>query len=151
MKYDRLAPLYDRIMEHVNYDEWMSLIQRIIKKYCPVSRPSVLELGAGTGRLTRLLAPLTNTIWAFDISGHMLGVAAKTLQAKGARNWKMAIADHRNIPLADGIADVVISGWSVGCLAAWSGKEWTFTSVTGYAAAVLMSVFGQEPAGAPPG
>jgi ubiquinone/menaquinone biosynthesis C-methylase UbiE len=54
----------------------------------------------------------------------MLGVAARVLEAEGARNWRAAVADHRNLPLVDGMAKVVISGWSLSYLAVWGGKEW---------------------------
>lgn len=119
--YNQHAEQYESL---VSKEDYQGNILRALMEIHPFEGYNVVELGAGTGRLTRLLAPLANTIWALDISDHMLGVAARTLEAMGARNWKMAVADHRSIPLADGIADVVISGWSVGCLTAWSGRRW---------------------------
>ena len=84
----------------------------------------VVELGAGTGRLTRLLAPLVSHIWLFDRSHHMLEFASWSLSATEKRNWELTVADHRNLPLVDGVADVVISGWSICYLVAWGGPEW---------------------------
>ena len=49
--YCALAPLYDRIMHHVRYDEWVSLIQTVVANYAATPDPLVLELGGGTGTL----------------------------------------------------------------------------------------------------
>jgi len=73
----------------------------------------VVEFGAGTGRLTCQLAPVVKFIHAFDISQHMLDVAIAKLEKSSLRNWRMEVGDHRKIPIEDGLADLVISGWSV--------------------------------------
>ena len=72
----------------------------------------MVELGAGTGRLTRLLAPYVKSIKAFDASAHMLETAAESLREMGLTNWSTEVADHRQIPVEDASADLVISGWS---------------------------------------
>jgi ubiquinone/menaquinone biosynthesis C-methylase UbiE len=84
-----------------------------IQAILPVEGIDVVELGAGTGRLTCLLAPLVASIHAYDISQHMLDLAAEKLEASGLHNWKISVSDHRRVPLQDGAADLVISGWSV--------------------------------------
>lgn len=119
--YNQHAEQYERI---VLREDYQGNILRALAEIHPLEGHNVVELGAGTGRLTRILAPLVNDIWLFDISHHMLGVAARALETEGARNWGLAVADHRNLPLVDGIADIVISGWSVCYLAVWNGKEW---------------------------
>ena len=55
MVYDALAPIYDRIMNHVSYDEWVRLIGRVIEKFLPAENPSILELGGGIGVLADIL------------------------------------------------------------------------------------------------
>ena len=57
-----------------------------------------------------MLAPTVKRIWAFDASGHMLAAAAAKLEQNNQRNWQMAVADHRALPVADHSADVAISG-----------------------------------------
>jgi len=84
----------------------------------------VVELGAGTGRLTRLFAPRVRSIRAFDASAHMLAAAGKSLCALGVSNWMTGVADHRRLPVADASADLVISGWSFSYLAVWGGADW---------------------------
>jgi len=119
--YAQHAEQYERL---VSREDRQGNILNALVEICAFGGKNVVELGAGTGRLTRLLTPRASTIWAFDISGHMLGLAAEILQATGARNWRMAVADHRNLPLIDGMADAVISGWSVCYLAVWSEEAW---------------------------
>ena len=55
MMYTALAPLYDRIMSHVNYTRWLELIQKIIARYYAHINPSILEIGGGTGTLAAML------------------------------------------------------------------------------------------------
>ena len=84
-----------------------------IEKILPLSDRDVVELGAGTGRITCQLAPKVRSIRAFDISQHMLDTAITKLKLSELSNWQLQVADHRALPLADQCADLVISGWSV--------------------------------------
>ena len=119
--YNQHAEQYQRL---VSKEDCQGNILPALTEIRPLEGCNIVELGAGTGRLTRLLAPLADTVWSLDISAHMLGVAARTLEAVGAGNWKLAVADHRDLPLVDGLADIVISGWSVCYLVSWSEEEW---------------------------
>lgn len=73
--------------------------------------PKVVEMGAGTGRLTRWLCTQTSDIWAFDTASAMLNIAKAALPKA-----KFMVADSRAIPLPDSVADVCIEGWSLGHL-----------------------------------
>jgi ubiquinone/menaquinone biosynthesis C-methylase UbiE len=84
----------------------------------------VVDMGAGTGRLTCLLAPLARSMRAFDASQHMLDVAVAKLRAGGLSNWQAQAADHRRLPLPDAAADVVISGWSIVYLTVEHPETW---------------------------
>jgi SAM-dependent methyltransferase len=75
---------------------------------------TVVEMGAGTGRVTRLLAGLGARVLAFDRSRPMLDVAAGWLRGEVAARVTLAEADNRRIPLPDGSADAVVEGWSFG-------------------------------------
>lgn len=120
--YQSHADLYERLIRREDYQ---NNILAAIEAYCPLHAGlDVVELGAGTGRLTRLLAPRVGSIKAFDSSAHMLGVAESSLGGMGLSNWITAIADHRQLPVADRSADLVISGWSFCYLAVWGGTDW---------------------------
>ena len=61
---------------------------------------------------------------AFDISEEMLRVCRKKLTASGLVNWQVDVADHRQLPVDDQSADLVVSGWSVAYLAVWNPESW---------------------------
>jgi ubiquinone/menaquinone biosynthesis C-methylase UbiE len=84
----------------------------------------VIELGAGTGRLTRLAAPLVRSILACDRSEPMLRVARQLLAEQGRRNWGLAVADNRRLPVRDGWADLALAGWSLGHAIEWTPEGW---------------------------
>jgi len=84
----------------------------------------VLDLGAGTGRLARLLAPRVKFVRAFDESAEMLRVCRDRLAATGLTNWSVDVADHRHLPVEDACADLAVSGWSVSYLAVWGADDW---------------------------
>jgi ubiquinone/menaquinone biosynthesis C-methylase UbiE len=65
----------------------------------------VLELGAGTGKLTRVIADLGHDVHATDPDEAMLHILERV--APGIRT---ARASAEDIPLADGSVDVVIAG-----------------------------------------
>jgi SAM-dependent methyltransferase len=85
---------------------------------------TVVEMGAGTGRLTGIVAAMAAAVRAFDRSAHMLGRAAEWLNELSLGNVTLAVAENRAIPLPDGSADVVIEGWSFGHAATDAGEAW---------------------------
>ena len=80
-------------------------------------------MGAGTGRLARLLAPFSRSVCAFDTSAAMLAVARAQLKADGARHAHVAVADHRALPLQSHSAALVVSGWSICYTVVWA-QDW---------------------------
>src|SRR4051812_17017797 len=57
----------------------------------------VVELGAGTGRLTAQLAPLVRTIRGFDSAPAMLELARRKLARLGTQNWQVEVADNAQL------------------------------------------------------
>ena len=119
--YDAHADQYERLIRREDYQ---GNILKEIEKLVPLAGLDVVDLGAGTGRLTRLLAPKVRSIKAFDASAHMLDEAARSLDALGMTNWETGVADHRQIPLAENSVDLVVSGWSFCYLAVWGAEAW---------------------------
>ena len=99
-------------------------ILRSIQEIVPLDGLDVLDLGTGTGRLACLLAPYVRTIWAFDLSTHMLGIACDKLRETTLNNWITAAADHRFLPLENRSADLIVSGWSVSYITVWYPDRW---------------------------
>jgi len=104
-------------------EDYQGNVPRAIDEIINVNGLDVLDLGAGTGRLTLLLAPRVKSIHAFDVSAEMLRVCRERLLAGGYSNWKVDVADHRQLPVPDRSADLIVSGWSVSYLAVWHPDE----------------------------
>lgn len=119
--YQQQAENYERLVAREDYQH---NILKAILEITPVLEMDVVELGAGTGRLTCMLAPLAGSILACDASQHMLAVAERKLTAGGLKNWRLQVSDNRALPAADAIADIAISGWSICYLVDWEADDW---------------------------
>ncbi|WP_428263005.1 class I SAM-dependent methyltransferase [Haliangium sp.] len=87
-----------------------------------LDRARVVEVGAGTGRITRLLAQAGAEILATEPSPAMLEVARRHLPDHPRVRFAQAAADA--VPVADGWADVGIAGWVFGHFRMWMPAEW---------------------------
>ena len=115
------AERYDALVSREDHE---GNILKAIRKVVQPEGKDVVEFGAGTGRLSTLLAPIVRSLRAFDSSSAMLEVAARKLEHSGGKNWQVAQADNRSIPVPDACADLVISGWSICYFASWGGEDW---------------------------
>ncbi len=116
----------DRYEDLISREDYQGNIPRAIDEIINADGLDILDLGAGTGRLTLLLARRAKSIRAFDASAEMLRVCRQRLLASGLSNWQVDVADHRQLPVADHSADLVVSGWSVSYLAVWNEQQRTF-------------------------
>jgi len=113
----------DRYEALISREDYQGYIARAIDEIVVPDGLDVLDLGAGTGRLTLLLAPRAKAIAAFDASAEMLRVCRERLLASGLSNWQADVADHRRLPVQDNSADLVVSGWSVSYLSVWDQEH----------------------------
>jgi len=97
----------------VSREDYQQNIFRALDQIIPLKGLTIVEFGAGTGRLTCLVAPVVKRVYAFDRSPHMLSVAVAKLQQSGQQNWQVAVSEHRQMAVDAGVADVAMSGWSV--------------------------------------
>lgn len=116
--YKTEAARYDLL---VSREDYQGNILRALAEIRALSNLDVIELGAGTGRLTRLLAPLAARYLATDVSTHML-VMARKRRADG--RYYLAAAENSRLPAADNSADVAIAGWSIGHQTGWYPDSW---------------------------
>ena len=119
--YNHHADQYEPL---VSREDYQGNILKSLNQIQPLAGLDVVELGAGTGRLTCMLAPIVKTLTAFDASQHMLDIATAKLQQMELTNWKIAVADNCNLPLDDHIADLSIAGWSLGHTLGWFPDIW---------------------------
>jgi len=108
----------------ISREDHQGNIPHALDEIISVAGLDVVDLGAGTGRLTVMLAPQARSISSFDISDHMLDVTRARLKILGLNNRRVEVADHRSVPLSDDSVDLVVSGWSVSYLAVWNPDSW---------------------------
>lgn len=108
----------------VSYEDVDGNLPRAINEIRPLAGLDVVEFGAGTGRVTRMLAPHARKVFVHDGSHHMLAEASRGFLAAHLYNTTLAVADNRAIPLKGGIADLAIEGWSFLYLATYHPGEW---------------------------
>ncbi len=114
----------ERYDQFVAAEDWQQRLLPAIADIVPLGGAAIVEFGAGTGRLTRLLQPVARDIRAFDFSPHMLRIAHAHLSRMTPGNWSLGIADNRAMPLPSASADVAIAGWSFGHSTVWNEAGW---------------------------
>jgi ubiquinone/menaquinone biosynthesis C-methylase UbiE len=119
--YANHAEEYDALIAREDYQ---GNLLKTLEALLPLDNIDVVEMGAGTGRFTRMLAPRVKSIRAYDAAQHMLDKAAETLRAMGVSNWTVKAADNRSIPAENASADLSIAGWSFGHSVAWYPDTW---------------------------
>jgi len=108
--------------ELVAAEDWEGNLPRALGEITSFAGRTVVELGAGTGRVTMIVAPLCAKVLAFDRSQHMLDTAAANMRDVG--NVSLAVCDNRAVPLPDASADIVIEGWSFGHTVSQAKSQW---------------------------
>ncbi len=114
------GPYHELVMHEDFHGDLASAIGEIL----PLPGATVVELGAGTGRVTRILAAHAAAVLAFDGSAHMLEEAARYLDPAIGRTVTLAVADSRAVPLPDRSADCVVEGWSFGHTVSNAADDW---------------------------
>lgn len=72
--YTGFAQVYDTFMDNIPYDEWGDYLVSLLKKY-GVRDGLVLDMGCGTGAMTRFLNQRHYDMIGIDISDEMLAIA----------------------------------------------------------------------------
>lgn len=119
--YRHRALEYDQL---ITAEDYQGNILPALQRIRPLAGLNIVELGAGTGRLTNLLAPVASQISYFDNSTHMLAVAAANLARNGHKNCMPSAGDNRAIPCRGESADLLIAGWTLGHLTGWFSTRW---------------------------
>lgn len=102
--YTSFAQVYDLFMDNVPYEEWCEYIKSLLKEY-KIDDGLVLDLGCGTGKLTRLLEDAGYDMIGIDYSGEMLEIAREH-QEEGS-NILYLLQDMREFELYGTVRAVV--------------------------------------------
>ena len=80
--YTSFAMVYDMFMDNIPYDEWCKYLLELLHKH-NVSSGIMLELGCGTGSVTRRMADAGFSMIGIDNSEEMLSIAREHEEDKG--------------------------------------------------------------------
>jgi ubiquinone/menaquinone biosynthesis C-methylase UbiE len=119
--YDHRAEAYDALVEREDHAQNLAAALREI---APFEGLDVVETGAGTGRVTRMLAPSARSVRAFDRTAHMLSVAEARARALGHASVRFEVASHAKLPVETASADLAIEGWAFGHAVGWNPSAW---------------------------
>ncbi len=81
--YQEFAKVYDRLMDNIDYDRWCGYLTGLLKKYGALPQGNsfdnniVLDLGCGTGSVTKRLAKEGYDMIGVDSSPQMLQIAVE--------------------------------------------------------------------------
>lgn len=104
--YETFASVYDLFMEQVEYDQWLSHIHAVWKKY-GMTPQTILDLGCGTGSILLPLAKEGFDMIGVDLSPEMLTEADYKAMAEGVC-VRLACQDMTELDLGEQ-ADCILS------------------------------------------
>ncbi|MBQ2472783.1 class I SAM-dependent DNA methyltransferase [Lachnospira pectinoschiza] len=81
--YTAFAYVYDEYMDNIPYDEWGQYMIGLLKELGVKAGDSVVDLGCGTGTVTRMLEKEGYDIVGIDMSEDMLAIAAERIEESG--------------------------------------------------------------------
>lgn len=116
---------YEKLISHEDYQG--NLLKKI-EEIVSLAGKTVVEFGAGTGKVSVHLLPVVKQLFAFDFAPKMLEMGRNKLASVAAENedvcWGVSLGDNRQMPIADEVADVALEGWSFGHLKTWYPERW---------------------------
>ena len=115
------ANKYDRL---VNAEDCDNQLLPALQQLLPLEGLTVMEVGAGTGRISRLLMEQNVRLVGVDQSSAMLSVARDHLAAMPSNRSILVQADGRDLPVGSGWADLAIAGWVFGHFRSWFPADW---------------------------
>lgn len=128
--YTGFAAVYDMFMDNIPYGEWCTYLEGILKEY-GVEDGLVLDLGCGTGKLTRLLAGDGYDMIGVDISEDMLEIAMEH-QAEEGGEILYLLQDMREFELYGTVRAVVSICDSMNYLMEYEDLVQVFSQVNNY-------------------
>jgi SAM-dependent methyltransferase len=102
--YTGFAAVYDLFMDNVPYEEWADYVHALLTKQ-QIEKGLVLELGCGTGSMTRQLAKKGYEMIGIDNSEEMLSIARA--KSEEAENILYLCQDMREFELYGTVAAVI--------------------------------------------
>ena len=99
------AQVYDILMDHISYEDWADYVTGLLHKN-KIEKGLILELGCGTGNMTRCMADKGYDMIGIDTSEDMLSVARELSEGK-EDNILYLCQDIREFELYGTVAAVI--------------------------------------------
>lgn len=113
----------DRYDELVGHEDFEGELPRALKNtIAPAAR--VVDVGAGTGRVTRLLLEAGVSVVAVEPAAAMLERARENLASWPSDRLALLAGDARELPLDDASVDAAVAGWAFGHFRSWFAPHW---------------------------
>lgn len=90
--YEKLAPIYDYVMKHVDYELWANFALKIIHQRHPTAK-TVVDVGCGTGNLLVEMKNNPFKLFGFDSSFKMVKQARKKKEVNNIPIWQANMTD----------------------------------------------------------
>lgn len=104
--YSSFAQVYDLFMDNVPYEEWCEYIKSLLSEY-NIEDGLVLDLGCGTGKLTRLLEDAGYDMIGVDYSEEMLEIAREQQEERPDSKILYLLQDMREFELYGTVKAVI--------------------------------------------
>lgn len=101
--YDELGDKFEAYMSDYDVERRLDLIFSTLLRGEPLKKRRVLEVGSGTGRISRVIAHEGADLTAVDVGARLVATVAGELRCQGV------VGDALCLPFCDGAFDVVIS------------------------------------------
>jgi len=106
---------WDRHVVHAEHvartDGFRAMRDKILARAAPQAGEVAVDVGAGTGLLTLVLAERASRVWAIDIAPSMCEYLRAKAASAGLGNVDVVVASAESLPLVDGSADIVVSNY----------------------------------------
>ena len=128
--YSSFAEVYDTFMDNVPYEEWAEYLAAILREY-GIEDGLVLDLGCGTGSMTKKMAAKGYDMIGVDNSGEMLEIAMEKKEKSG---WDILylMQDMREFELYGTVRGVISACDSVNYITDEKELEQVFRLVNNY-------------------
>jgi SAM-dependent methyltransferase len=115
--YERDAERYQRL---VAAEDGAGELPRALGQVVALRGARVVEVGMGTGRVTRILLDAGASVLGYERSAAMVAVARRLL----GQRFDVVVADVREAELPVNGADLALAGWCLGHFCEWFGDDW---------------------------